>query len=144
MGPVRYTNDLEIIRLMLNIAPGAAVREVSFWSLEQGLQPLLSLLDKQDNLQVLALPDLRLSLWDAMALIKSLPLLSDLRSKAPTLGPTPEGITKRSLVTYVCSNYSPMGTRFRGWHCENDSIIELKDAVKPFMLLALACPNFDN
>ncbi|KAJ2011626.1 hypothetical protein GGI14_006094, partial [Coemansia sp. S680] len=122
MGPVRYTNDLEIIRLMLNIAPDAA----------------------QDNLQVLALPDLRLSLWDAMALIKSLPLLSDLRSKAPTLGPTPEGITKRSLVTYVCSNYSPMGTRFRGWHCENDSIIELKDAVKPFMLLALACPNFDN
>ncbi|KAJ2027206.1 hypothetical protein H4S03_008353 [Coemansia sp. S3946] len=142
--PVSYTNGLEIIRLMLNIAPGAAVREVSFWSIEQAPPPLLSLFAKQDNLRVLALPDLRLSLWNAMTLIKSLPLLTDLHSKAPTLDPMPEGITKRSLVKYVTSNYSPMGTRFRGWHCENDSIIELKDAVKPFMLLALACPIFDN
>ncbi|KAJ2251876.1 hypothetical protein GGI13_003601 [Coemansia sp. RSA 455] len=144
MGPVSYTNGLEIIRLMLNIAPGAAVREVSFWPLKQASPPLLSLFAKQDNLRVLALPDLRLSLWDAMTLIKSLPLLSDLHSKAPMLDPMPEGITKRTVVKYVCSNYSPMGTRFRGWHCENDSIIELKDAVKPFLLLALACPNFDD
>ncbi|KAJ2042526.1 hypothetical protein GGI03_006108 [Coemansia sp. RSA 2337] len=85
-----------------------------------------------------------LKLCDVIALVKSLPLLSELTTGPPYLEPIPINITVNESPAYVVSKLYPMGTRFRGWHCENDSIIELKDAVKPFMLLALACPIFDN
>ncbi|KAJ2013822.1 hypothetical protein GGI13_002100 [Coemansia sp. RSA 455] len=145
-GPrqVNFADNPEIVHLMLSIAPGAAVREVSNWSLNQAPRSLvLSLLSKHTSLQVLALPDVRLSIWDAMTLIKSLPLLSDLHSKAPTLDPMPEGITERNLVAYVTSNYSPIGRRFRCWHATIDNDGYLRDAVISFLLLAFACPNFD-
>ncbi|KAJ2033342.1 hypothetical protein H4S03_005714 [Coemansia sp. S3946] len=141
---VNYADDPEIIRLMLDIGPGASVRKISEWPLDQAsYPPVLSLLSNYASLQVLALPDLRLSIWDAMAMIQSLPLLSDLHAKAPTLDPIPAGATKRTLVKYVTSNYSPMGTRFRCWHFGEERLKELKGAVVPFLLLALACPNFD-
>ncbi|KAJ2749578.1 hypothetical protein GGI19_005587, partial [Coemansia pectinata] len=114
MSSANYAKDPEILRLMLNISPNAAVRGVSGWYLDKASHPpVLSLLSKHTYLQVLALPDLRLSLWDAMTLIKSLPLLSDLHAMAPTLDPMPAGISKRKLIAYVSSNYSPMATRFR-------------------------------
>ncbi|KAJ2886677.1 hypothetical protein H4R27_000466 [Coemansia aciculifera] len=143
MTPVNYVDDPEIIRLMLDIAPDATVRKISNWHLDQLPPPVLSLLSKHDCLQVLALPTMRLSIWDAMTLIQSLPLLSDLHAKAPVLDPMPAGVTMRNLVTYVCSNYSPMATRFRCWHFGSGDVKRMKDAVKPFLLLALECPNFD-
>ncbi|KAJ2411837.1 hypothetical protein GGF41_006260 [Coemansia sp. RSA 2531] len=133
----------DLIRLILGIAPEAAVRKISSWSFSQAPLPVLTLLGNHDRLQVLALPGVRVSLWDAMTLIKSLPLLSDFHAKAPTLDPLPAGVTKCSLVKYVSSNYLPMGTRFRCWHFGDKDLKHLKDAVKPFLFLALACPNFD-
>ncbi|KAJ2749192.1 hypothetical protein GGI19_005783, partial [Coemansia pectinata] len=142
MRSANYTDNPEIIQLIMDFGPGAAIKRISQWFIDQAPLPVFSLFGKHDNLQVLALPDMRLSLWDSMTLIKSLPLLLDLHSKAPTLDPMPAGITKRGLVKYVCSNYSPIGTRFRGWHIE-DGYVGNVDGVKPFLLLALACPNFD-
>ncbi|KAJ2105227.1 hypothetical protein GGI16_002435 [Coemansia sp. S142-1] len=55
----------------------------------------------------------------------------------------PDGVTARNVVTYVRSNYYPMGTRFRCWHFRGDISVRMKDKVKPFLLLALAYPNFD-
>ncbi|KAJ2102352.1 hypothetical protein GGI09_001259 [Coemansia sp. S100] len=133
----------DLIRLMLGIAPEAAVRKNSSWSFSRAPLPVLTLPGKHYRLQVLALPEVRMSLWDALTLIKSLPLLSDFHAKAPTLDPLPAGVTKCSLVKYVSSNYLPMGTRFRCWHFGDEDLKHLKDAVKPFLLLALACPNFD-
>ncbi|KAJ2032374.1 hypothetical protein H4S03_006247, partial [Coemansia sp. S3946] len=133
----------DLIRLMLGIAPEAAVRKISSWSFSQAPLPVLTLSEMHNRLQVLALSGVRMSLWDAMTLIKSLPLLSDFHVKAPTLDPMPAGVTKCSLVKYVSSNYSPMATRFRCWHFGDEDLKHLKDAVKPFLLLALACPNFD-
>ncbi|KAJ2255731.1 hypothetical protein GGI13_001481 [Coemansia sp. RSA 455] len=143
MVQANYVDDSEIIQLMLDIAPGAAVRGISNWYLDQAPPPVLSLLNRHASIQVLALPALRLSLWDAMTLIQSLPLLSNLHAQAPTLDPLPVGVTKRTFVNYVCSNYSPMGTRFRCWHFGCVNVKHLKGVVKPFLLLALACPNFD-
>ncbi|KAJ2055988.1 hypothetical protein GGI17_006424, partial [Coemansia sp. S146] len=93
---------------MFDIAPGAVVRKISDWYLGPAPPPVLSLLSRHPSLQVLALPGLRLSIWDAMTLIQSLPLLSDLHAKAPALSPMPAGVTKRKLIAYVSSNYSPM------------------------------------
>ncbi|KAJ2116786.1 hypothetical protein IW146_001269 [Coemansia sp. RSA 922] len=140
---VNYANDPAIVRLMLEIAPGATVRGISDWDFDKTyLPPVISLLSKHNCLQVLALSDLSLSIWDAMAMIRSLPLLSDFHAVTPTLYPMPEDVSKRDLVNYVCSNYSPMGTRFRCWHIEGDGVVNV-DGVIPFLLLALACPNFD-
>ncbi|KAJ2056266.1 hypothetical protein GGI17_006284 [Coemansia sp. S146] len=139
-----YADYFDHIRLMMDIGPDAAVREISAWYLDPVPHPpVFSLLTRHASLQVLALPGLRLPIWNAMTLIQSLPLLSDLHAKAPTLDPMPVGVTKRKLIAYVHSNYSPMGTRFRCWHIGNECVKELKGAVIPFLLLALACPNFD-
>ncbi|KAJ2073884.1 hypothetical protein GGH13_001698 [Coemansia sp. S155-1] len=144
MIQVNYIDDPEIMQLLLDIGPDAAVREISHWYLDPVPRPhVFSLLNRHVNLRILSLPCLRLSIWNAMALIQSLPLLSDLHAKAPTLDPIPAGATKRTLVKYVTSNYSPMGTRFRCWHFGDERLKELKGAVVPFLLLALACPNFD-
>ncbi|KAJ2757431.1 hypothetical protein GGI19_000032 [Coemansia pectinata] len=139
-----YADYTDLIRLMMDIGPDAAVREISAWYLDPVPHPpVFSLLTKHASLQVLALPGLRLPIWNAMTLIQSLPLLSDLHARPPTLDPMPAGVTKRKLIAYVHSNYSPMGTRFRCWHIGNERVKELKDAVIPFVLPALACPNFD-
>ncbi|KAJ2056248.1 hypothetical protein GGI17_006293 [Coemansia sp. S146] len=144
MALVNYVDNPELVQLMVDIAPGAAVRQISCWNIDQLTRPLvLSLFCKHASLQVLALPDVCLSIWDAMTLIQSLPLLSDLHAKAPTLDPMPAGVTKCRLISYVCSKYSPMSTRFRCWHIGRGDVEFTKDAVIPFLLLALACPNFD-
>ncbi|KAJ2011761.1 hypothetical protein GGI14_006053 [Coemansia sp. S680] len=95
----------DLIRLMLGIGPEAAIRKISSWSFSRAPLPVLTLLGKHNRLQVLALSEVRMSLWEAMTLIQSLPLLSDFHAKAPTLDPLPDGITKRRLISYVNSNY---------------------------------------
>ncbi|KAJ2784934.1 hypothetical protein GGI18_003387 [Coemansia linderi] len=68
MIPVNYADDPETIQLMLDIAPNAAVRRICNWNFNQLAPPVLSLFGKHVCLQVLDLPDLRLSIWDAMTL----------------------------------------------------------------------------
>ncbi|KAJ2011629.1 hypothetical protein IWW57_006561 [Coemansia sp. S610] len=131
------------LQLVEEIAPDAVVREIDFRAYRLSTPPLLSLFGKFTNLQVLALPELRLSIWDAMALLKSLPLLSDFHAQSPVLDPLPDGVTKRGLVAYVRSNYSPMAPRFRCWHLGSSQDKYLKASAVLFLLLALACPNFD-
>ncbi|KAJ2025800.1 hypothetical protein GGI06_000433 [Coemansia sp. S85] len=143
MIPINYADDPETIQLMLDIAPNAAVRRICNWNFNQLVPPVLSLFGKHVCLQVLDLPDLRLSIWDAMMLVRSLPLLSDFHSKAPTLSPLPAGVSRRKLAVHASSNYSPHGSRFRFWHIRDDDVGHLRDSVKPFLLLALAFSGFD-
>ncbi|KAJ2027364.1 hypothetical protein IWW57_002641 [Coemansia sp. S610] len=131
------------LQLMFDIAPGAAVRSISRLTFDEPIPRLLSLLGKHAFLQVLSLPDQRLVVWEALTLIKSLPLLSDLRGKAPKLHPMPESLEFDDLVGYVHTTYSPMATRFRCCHIDEDKEDYVADSVVPFLLLALACPNFD-
>ncbi|KAJ2026350.1 hypothetical protein GGI06_000199 [Coemansia sp. S85] len=139
----RRAIDSDIFQLMFDMAPGAAVRKISRSAFDKPIPRLPSLLDKHEFLQVLALPDQRLVVWDAFTLIKSLPLLSDLHAKAPKLHPIPESLIFHNLVSYVNTNYSPMATRFRCWHIDEDEEDYVANSVMPFLLLALACPNFD-
>ncbi|KAJ1813312.1 hypothetical protein LPJ60_006364 [Coemansia sp. RSA 2675] len=128
---------------MFDMAPGAAVRKISRATFGKSIPRLPSLLDKHEFLQVLAFPAQRLVVWDAFTLIKSLPLLSDLHAKAPKLDPMPESLAFDDLVGYVHTTYSPMATRFRCWHIDKDKVDYVANSVMPFLLLALACPNFD-
>ncbi|KAJ2733279.1 hypothetical protein IW152_003198 [Coemansia sp. BCRC 34962] len=143
MIPVNHADNPEIVQLMLDFAPNAAVRKITNWHFKKLVPPVLSLFDKHTCLQVLALPDLRLSIWDAMTLVRSLPQLSDFYAKAPRLGPLPAGVSRRKLAVHACSNYSSAGSRFRFWHAGDDDADYLNGAAKPFLLLALAFSSFE-
>ncbi|KAJ2334372.1 hypothetical protein GGI00_001888, partial [Coemansia sp. RSA 2681] len=95
------------------------------------------------HIQILSLPSTYMLIWHAMALIKSLPLLTDLHSRAPNLGPLPAGVTQDELPAHTIAKYSPMGHRFRCWSFTSFSLDDSSDTVRCTLLLALVCPNFD-
>ncbi|KAJ2022061.1 hypothetical protein IWW57_004672 [Coemansia sp. S610] len=133
----------EYLQLAGDIAPDAAIREIDLWVFRPSTPLAFSLFGKLTYLQVLVPHGLRLSVWDAMALFKSLPLLSDYHAEAPRLNPLPNGINENMLVDCVRSNYSPMALRFRYWHAGSPYERSMREFAVPFLLLALACPNFD-
>ncbi|KAJ2869894.1 hypothetical protein GGH93_005985 [Coemansia aciculifera] len=132
------------MQFVLGIAPGAPVREIHDGLTGTDLQTALSLLRGHVALQVLVLPNLCLSLWDVIALIKALTLLSDLHTLPPILGEIPDGKSQDELSSYVYSTYAPMGERFRCWRVGYSWGQNPEEAVKCVQLLALACPNFSH
>ncbi|KAJ2610914.1 hypothetical protein GGF44_006182, partial [Coemansia sp. RSA 1694] len=104
-------------QFVLSIAPKSSVRCIYGLPEFGGAQkPALALLGNHATIQVMYIPDVPLSIWDAFDLIKSLPLLSDLLAAAPTLDKPPQGSNMTELPEYVRSTYAPMGVRFRCWH----------------------------
>ncbi|KAJ2012938.1 hypothetical protein GGI03_001070, partial [Coemansia sp. RSA 2337] len=82
-------------------------------------------------------------IWDAITLIKSLPLMSDLHSRMSVVTPPLADLSIHELLAYVPSEHGPiMGQRFRCWHVNGISG-SVTLAVKCVLLLALICPNFD-
>ncbi|KAJ2891803.1 hypothetical protein GGI21_005762 [Coemansia aciculifera] len=79
-GAVKY------LQFVLSIAPGASVRVIpDLYSLDVESLLLPKVLGNRPNIRILHLPDLHLSIWDTFDLTKSLPLLTDLMTKVPTL-----------------------------------------------------------
>ncbi|KAJ2032954.1 hypothetical protein H4S03_005981 [Coemansia sp. S3946] len=85
----------------------------------------------------------KLDIWQAISLVKSLPLLSDLTAPFPRIGAMPYGVTRAELPKYMTSTYSPMGERFRCWHLQYCTDEDQTGDVEWMLLLALICPNFD-
>ncbi|KAJ2751602.1 hypothetical protein GGI19_004372 [Coemansia pectinata] len=142
-APDPFATDMAYIQFLLNIGPSAAMRGFSYMLSESKISAAVSLLGDYPSIQVLCLPNTRLPLWDAIAIIKSLPSLSDLHSELPTLGPLPDEVTEAELPAYVISNYTQMSERFRCWHLTRRSETPFKEAILCVLLLALICPNFD-
>ncbi|KAJ2071771.1 hypothetical protein GGH13_003144, partial [Coemansia sp. S155-1] len=142
--PNGFNTAAAYLEFVMSIAPGASVRQVyEVESYSKDIAPALLVLGTYACIQVLSLPGTCVSIWQAISLIKSLPLLSDLTTGAPRLGELPQGVSPADLPDYVRSNYAPMGKRFRCWHtyyCYEDNIAVIATVV---LLLALACPNFD-
>ncbi|KAJ2636185.1 hypothetical protein GGF44_003185, partial [Coemansia sp. RSA 1694] len=112
-----FASAAEYLHFALSIAPGASVRTINSLSrFHEEFTQELGLLANHADIQLLSLPEATLSIWDTVGLIKSLPLLSDLRSGIPTLGIFPQGVTNDELPEYVRSTYAPMGKRFRCWN----------------------------
>ncbi|KAJ2831402.1 hypothetical protein GGI24_001585 [Coemansia furcata] len=109
----------------------------------QMIPSVLSAIGEYASIQVLSMKDLVLKIWDAITLIKSLPLLSDLCTQAPTLGILPLDAEDEDLHDYVLRTYAPMGERFRCWKAIIAGDIDFKMLATCMLLLALICPNFD-
>ncbi|KAJ2862286.1 hypothetical protein GGH94_004371 [Coemansia aciculifera] len=132
----------EYLLVLLSIAPGAAVRSFPGCISPPDLSFEILLFADYPNIQVLDLPDVLLEIWDAITLIKTLPLLSDLHSRMPMVIPPLPGLLMHELPKYLIATYAPMGLRFRCWHLSVCSTI-VSEAVMRVLLLALICPNFD-
>ncbi|KAJ2862195.1 hypothetical protein GGH94_004426 [Coemansia aciculifera] len=112
--PIAFDTASDYMKFALSIAPAASVRVLPYLrEFGEPLVPTLSLLGNHASIQVLSMADINMSFWDALTLIKSLPLLSDLYAGYPTLDEYPQGVTEAALPEYVISNYAPMGKRFR-------------------------------
>ncbi|KAJ2115702.1 hypothetical protein IW146_002097 [Coemansia sp. RSA 922] len=138
---------------VLMIGPNATVREIGSRKTVddfRGAQPdthllfsALPMLAECPWIKVLMLSDMRLELWDALNLVKSLPLLTDLYTDGITLNTTPDGVTVDELPTYVVTTHGLTSERFRCWH-----IIDFRSGgydvlASCVLLVALACPNFE-
>ncbi|KAJ2875550.1 hypothetical protein GGH93_001498 [Coemansia aciculifera] len=141
------------MKFVLMIGPKATVREIGSRKTAddfRGVQsdthllcPALPLLAECPWIKVLLLSDIRLELWDALNLVKSLPLLTDLHTDGITLNVMPDGITADELPTYVVTTYGSASERLRCWHIINFRSGGYDVLASCVLLLALACPNFD-
>ncbi|KAJ2880523.1 hypothetical protein H4R27_004674, partial [Coemansia aciculifera] len=142
--PDTFATAAEAMRFYLSVAPGACVREIK--GVLSGTDTVLAFSPSFGDyscIQILSLPFIPLTLWNVVDLIKSLPLLSDLYTKHPSIGELPPGITLTELPTYMLSTYVLMGERFRCWHLVFYRARNHFDIVMCMLLLALVCPNFD-
>ncbi|KAJ2875161.1 hypothetical protein GGH93_001844 [Coemansia aciculifera] len=116
--PHPFTTAAGFMQFMLSIAPKTSVREIGGFFGCTELASTLPLLENHVSIQVLTLVNISLEFWDIIALIKSLPLLSDLHSSFPP--PSFEALTADTnpaeLPVHICASHAPMGKRFRCWH----------------------------
>ncbi|KAJ2336139.1 hypothetical protein GGI00_000998 [Coemansia sp. RSA 2681] len=143
LGFNNFAAPVAFIRFALSIGPAAPVRAIEDLASDILVSPQgFSAIGEHLSIRVLWLPRTNVQLWTVIALVKSLPLLSDLRTRIPSLGDMPDGTTLALLPDYVVSNYAPMGERFRCWSivCEFGSIHS--HVAHCVLLLALVCPNF--
>ncbi|KAJ2112681.1 hypothetical protein IW146_004439 [Coemansia sp. RSA 922] len=138
-----FTSPAEIQQFVCSIGSGAAMREYGRTPYLANPATTFSLLGKYECIQVLSLPNLYLELWHAISLIQSLPLLSDLQTSLPSLGPMRNDVDLDHLPEHIVSNYAPMGRRFRCWHLDRGHFNNYSGTTTCVLLLALACPNFD-
>ncbi|KAJ2038512.1 hypothetical protein IW146_000747 [Coemansia sp. RSA 922] len=143
--PYPFATAAEFMQFMLYIAPKASVREIGGYVGCTELATTLPLLENHTSIQVLTLVSIPLEFWDLIALIKTLPLLSDLHSSfpPPSFGAITATVSTDELPEFISANYAPMGKRFRCWHLKHYTTQHHEDAINCALLLALACPNFD-
>ncbi|KAJ2896303.1 hypothetical protein IWW38_002067 [Coemansia aciculifera] len=128
---------------LTNIGPSAPVRafhrlskdDVAFLITRSPPSSSLS------NIQFLDLPNNVLSVWDIVGIIRSLPQLTDLRTKSVNLRPLPDDLPLDELPALMISKYGSGSEQFLRWRftCEFGSF---GDHVMCVFLLALVCPNF--
>ncbi|KAJ2461295.1 hypothetical protein GGF42_000281 [Coemansia sp. RSA 2424] len=143
LGFNNFAAPVDFIRFALSIGPAAPVRAIEDLASDILVSPQgFSAIGKHLSIQVLWLPRTNVQLWTIIALIKSLPLLSDLRTRMPSLGDMPDGTTLALLPDYVVSNYAPMGERFRCWSIVYEFGSIHNHVAHCVLLLALVFPNF--
>ncbi|KAJ2752845.1 hypothetical protein GGI19_003547 [Coemansia pectinata] len=139
-----FGTDIEYVQFVLSVAPNGVMRIVATSLASPDFQSIVSVLGDHSCIRVLSLLYKSLSLWDAMALVKALPNLSDLTTASVSINPQPRSVSNDGgLPAYVIENYAPMSKHFRCWSIEVGGDSNPSDVVKCVLLMALACPNFD-
>ncbi|KAJ2026013.1 hypothetical protein GGI06_000348 [Coemansia sp. S85] len=142
--PSHFATSAEYVQFVLGIAPKLASLVIYIRLSNPELQPVLSLLGSYTSVQVLRLPLTNVCLWDALSLLKSLPLLKHLQVMKLAIGPMPAGVNVDMLPTYVSSTFKSAYKRFRNWSFDYYGNAPSKDIITCVLLLALVCPNFDH
>ncbi|KAJ2562686.1 hypothetical protein GGH95_004650, partial [Coemansia sp. RSA 1836] len=103
-----FLTATECMQFVLSIGSRAPVRIISGLSDYEDFSQVPLVLENYTSIQYLSLFGARLSFWDAISLIKSLPLLSDLAKVTPYLGEPPQSLREDELPNYVRATYAPM------------------------------------
>ncbi|KAJ2609173.1 hypothetical protein GGF44_006316 [Coemansia sp. RSA 1694] len=140
--PLAFNTTADSLQFMLSIGLGAPIRTIEGAESSVDLVPALMSSYNFACIQMLILPFFYPELWDVIALVKELPLLSDLQTSVVVLGPMPIGITKSELPEYMITTYAPIGKRFRCWHFNYECHDDDSNIAECMFLLALVCPNF--
>ncbi|KAJ2069181.1 hypothetical protein GGI08_000487 [Coemansia sp. S2] len=140
---IEHPNYPAYLQFVLGIGQGAPVREYGIPKFGNYLLLETPLHSRLANIQVLTLSHTPVDLWGILALLKLLPVLSDLTTLPPALGPMPTGVTRAKLTAHVISNYSPTAKRFHCWRFCDHNYGDHTDIVMCVVLVALVCPNFD-
>ncbi|KAJ1667483.1 hypothetical protein GGF38_002776, partial [Coemansia sp. RSA 25] len=137
-----YATYTDFIQFVLRIGPGAVVRVLHPMALEQDIPRVLQLLGEHTSIQVLSMDGAALTVLDVVTLIKSLPLLSDLRLDVPKLDSHLADIPKSQLFETLIESHAPMGRQLRHW-IEGNCQAPLEDLALFTVLLVSLCPNLD-
>ncbi|KAJ2459668.1 hypothetical protein GGF42_001324, partial [Coemansia sp. RSA 2424] len=140
--PLAFNTTADSLQFMLSIGQRAPVRDIEGAESSVDLVPALMSSYNFACIQMLILPFFYPELWDVVALVKELPLLSDLQTSVVVLGSVPVGVTKSELPEYMISTYVPIGKRFRCWNFDYECHDDDSNIVECALLLALVCPNF--
>ncbi|KAJ2643709.1 hypothetical protein GGF44_001033 [Coemansia sp. RSA 1694] len=140
--PLAFNTAADSLRFMLSIGLGAPIRDIEGAESIADLVPALMSSYNFACIQILILPFFYPELWDVIALVKELPLLSDLQTSVVILGPMPIGITKSELPEYMITTYALIGKRFRCWHFNYEFHDDDSNIAECVFLLAMVCPNF--
>ncbi|KAJ2040875.1 hypothetical protein H4S03_000751 [Coemansia sp. S3946] len=138
----RIATNVEYMRFVLSIGSKESARVVDSLSPNEDIPCLLQLLGEHKSIQILALNELHFSLLDIVSLIKSLPLLSDLRTGTPKLDSHLADTPRAQIVQTLSDSRISMGKNFRRWDMET-SCQPMEVVVECVILLALICPSFD-
>ncbi|KAJ2864713.1 hypothetical protein GGH94_002713, partial [Coemansia aciculifera] len=95
------------------------------------------------SIKTLSLPDTAIMFWDVINLIKALPYLSDLYTKAPFLRPTPYGVIPSGLCSYLHANHLTTGKRLWCWSFSAVQQYQITEIVDCLQGLTQACPNLE-
>ncbi|KAJ2057861.1 hypothetical protein GGI17_005399 [Coemansia sp. S146] len=107
-----YYTTAKDLQLGLVIGIEAPVREIIQSVSGFKLGPAFMSVGDYAYIRFLILPSLNLHLLDALIVIKSLPILSDLHTSFPIIGITPPAVALDDLPMYIVSIHAPMGERF--------------------------------
>ncbi|KAJ2250985.1 hypothetical protein GGI13_003947 [Coemansia sp. RSA 455] len=145
-SPEEYPSQLDTpadtLQFMLSIGSGAPVREVEGDHSSSELVPALLSTLNYASIRVLTLPFLRLELLDIVALVRTLPALSTLRTLPPIFGSIPNHVDMDGLPTYITATYAPDGRRLQYWNYQPGPPLYRADNATCMLLLALAYPDY--
>ncbi|KAJ2446273.1 hypothetical protein GGF42_005742 [Coemansia sp. RSA 2424] len=137
LTPDAFASIAEITQFALSIGPEAPVRVLSGVYSVNELLPSLSSHGRHSPIQVLSLNGIALELPDAITLIKSLPLLTDLHAKSLAYGPAPAS----AAMAHSCASSTPISKRLRCLLFAHPMRGHCADSVVCVLLLALVCPS---